>query len=134
MIFKKVKKWCLIPAMLLAVVLLMSCGPPSITGSERDMAIDAIMESKEVINAEVWQEDELVMCKVIVDRGTSKERARQLGDNLVRLVKTFSKDQSLGKEIGTGIFSYIVGVYYPNEESVVVGAKLSDQSRIEWYK
>lgn len=106
--------------------------PPQLTAQEKQMAIDTIKEYKEVRDAAVSQDGDTLSLVVIVGYGTSKERAKEMGDNFVRLVKTFSKDESPEKEIGEGIYDYIIGVYYPNEKELVLGAKSSIARNITW--
>jgi hypothetical protein len=47
---------------------------------------------------------------LIANAAINEEYAKELADSLVRMVKTFSEDESPGKEIGTGICNYLVGV------------------------
>ena len=61
---------------------------------------------------------------------TSPERAKNLGDNFVRMVKTFGPDDSPGEDIGTGLFDYLLAVAYPDETIIVQGAKARSSSRI----
>ena len=63
---------------------------------------------------------------------TSEKYGKELGDNFVRLVKTFSPDDPPGKEIGEGIYNYIIGVYYPDESELALGAKVSYADHITW--
>ena len=48
------------------------------------------------------------------------------------MIKTFSPDTPPGRTIGRGIYDYVVGVYYPNEERLVLGAKVAFSDRISW--
>lgn len=97
---------------------------PNITGEAKSMAINAIMESPEVIDAAVVQEDGTLSLVVVVNRATSKSRAKEIGEKFVRLVKSFSKD--------TGIYDYMIGVYYPGKVKVVFGAKANIADHITW--
>ncbi len=36
------------------------------------------------------------------------------------------------KEIGKGLYAYVVGVYYPDEKLVAMGAKVSFADHITW--
>ena len=103
-----------------------------ITEQEKQLAINAIEEHKGVRDAAIEQEDEEVSLAIIVEYGTSKERAKELGENFVRLVKTFSQDVNPEKEIGRGIYDYLIGVYYPNNKEIVMGAKASIARSITW--
>lgn len=106
--------------------------PPQVTAQEKQMAIDMIKGYKEVKDAAISQKGETLSLVVFVEYGTSKEQAREMGDNFVRLVKSFTQDISPEKEIGEGIYDYIVGVYYPNQKEVVMGAKSSIARNITW--
>jgi len=119
---------------IIAIIFVVGCGSPpkEITDTARDMAINSITQHEEVRDAAVEQKGADVSLVIIVDYSTSPDRARQLGDNFVRLVKTFSEDESPQKEVGTGIYNYLVGVYYPNIEEVVLGAKDKTSPHITW--
>lgn len=106
--------------------------PPQVTAQEKQMAIDMIKEYEEVKDAAISQENETFSLVVIVEYGTSKVQAREMGDNFVRLVKTFTQDISPEKEIGEGIYDYIIGVYYPNQKEIATGAKSSIGGNITW--
>lgn len=70
---------------------------------------------------------------LVVDYGTSEEYAKELGDNFVRLVKgTSPGEEGTGKEIGPGVYDYLVSVYYPNGDLVAMGAKVSGARSLHW--
>lgn len=128
------KKWYLVPAVLTIMLLPISCGAPApeVTEVQKSLAIQAIEDYPEVRDAAVAQEGSDLTLAIIVDYGTSEERAKELGDNFMRLVKTFSEDELPHKKIGKGIYNYLVGVAYPNEELIVMGAKDSCSDHITW--
>ncbi len=130
------KKWHLVIAVLSIVLLAISCGPttppPEISDDAKSMAIDGIMGYDRVRDAAILQDGRKLSLVIIVDYGTSEEYAKQLGDNFVRMVKAFGPEPAPGKIIGEGMFDYLVGVYYPNEELVVMGAKVSFSDHITW--
>lgn len=131
------KKWYLIPTILAIMLLAISCGPsapppPEIDEATKSMAIEGIMEYTLVRDAAISQKGKELSLVIIVDYAASEEYAKELGDNFVRMVKALSEDESPGKEIGTGIYDYLVGVYYPNEEGVCLGAKVSFSDHITW--
>ena len=90
------------------------------------------MAEAEVLDAAVSQEGTDVSLVIIVRSATNKGRAEQLGDNFVRLAKTFSPDSSPGRSIGTGMYNYVIGVYYPNEKKLAAGAKARNATKISW--
>ena len=123
-----------------ALMLLTSCGTttsdttliPKLTEEQKSFAIQAIEDYPEVLDAAVVQEAKQLSLVIFVDYATSKERAKQLGDSFVRLVKTYGPEPAPSKIVGEGTFDYLVGVYYPNEELVVQGAKVSFSEHITW--
>jgi len=130
------KKRCIVFAILMVILLAISCGPsaapPQITEEQINLAIQGIKDHPGVRDAYAGQDGKELNLVVIVDYGTSKERAKELGDSFVRLVKTYGPEPVPSKEIGEGIFDYLVGVYYPNKEMVVMGAKVSSADHITW--
>ena len=92
----------------------------------------SITDNPEVLDAAITQDGRDISLVLIVAFTTGESRARQLGDNFVRMIKSLSQDESPGKVIGTGMYSYLVGVYYPDEEKVALGAKSRVADRISW--
>lgn len=107
-------------------------GPPDITEFDKTIAINQIKAYPEILDAAIGQDGNELSLVLIVEYGTSEELAKQLGDNFVRMVKTFGPEPAPGKIIGEGMFNYLVGVYYPNEELVAMGAKVSFATHITW--
>ena len=107
---------------------------PTLQVSEevQQMAVDTIGQYDLVREAAIKQEGTDLSLVITVDYATNEEYAKELGDNFVRLVKSFSQDESPGQTIGSGIFGYLVGVYYPNGEQVALGAKVRSADRITW--
>ena len=122
--------------LVIGMLLLGACGteqpPPSLTSEQKNLAIQVIKEYPEVRDAAVGQDGKELSLVVIVDYATSIERVKNLGDNFVRLVKTYGPEPSPGKEIGKGLFDYLIGVYYPNEKLAAMGAKASFSDHISW--
>ena len=48
------------------------------------------------------------------------------------MTKSLGPDRSPGKEIGRGTYDYLIGVYYPSERQVALGAKSRVAERISW--
>ena len=86
----------------------------------------------EVLEAAVVQDGDLLNLVLIVGYQTNEARARQLGDNFVRLAKSLLGDGGVGTRIGRGEYDYLVGVYYRNEELVAMGAKVGGADRLSW--
>ena len=91
-----------------------------------------VKEYAGVRDALVTQEGDDVSLVLVVDYALNEARARQLGDNFVRLAKSLGPDDSPGASIGTGKLHYLVGVYYPNEDRIALGAKAKNASSISW--
>ena len=117
--------------------LVLGCGPgppppPQITEQEKSMAISAIMDDPAVKDAAVTQEGRTLSLALIVGEAISEPHAKEIGERFVRLVKTFSKDTAPERQIGKGVYDYLVGVYYPGQIKVAMGAKVSIASAITW--
>ena len=98
----------------------------------RDVAISTIEDYPRVRDAAISQDGKRLSLVIIVDYATDPEYAKQMGDNFVRMAKSFLKDGVLGKQIGRGRYDYLIGVYYPNDQKVALGAKVSSADRISW--
>ena len=81
------------------------------------------MESQpEVMDAAVAQDGDDISLVLIVGFATNESRAKEIGENFVRMTKSLMKDGAPGREIGKGKYNYLIGVYYPNENTVALGA------------
>ena len=96
------------------------------------MAVLAIQEYAEVRDAAINEEGDAYSLVLVVAGGTSTERAKELGDNFVRMVKSLGPDDSPGQEIGSGIYDYLIGICYPDGEQVALGAKAKISTQITW--
>ena len=109
--------------------------PEPISQEAIDLAVGEIEQQAGVVEAAIGQKDNDISLAIIVDYNVEKEQAKELGDNFVRLLITFSKDytnNSPGKEIGVTKHHYLITVAYSNEEIVVQGAKASVGTYIRW--
>ena len=96
------------------------------------MAASTMMGYPEVLDAAIVQEGDQFSLALIVHPSTSTQRAMELGENFMRIVKNLSPDTSPGRDIGRGTYDYVIGVYYPNEKKVAQGAKSRVSSKISW--
>ena len=111
-----------------------------LTDRGKEMAISMITEYSEVLDAAVGQEGLQLSLALIVRSGTPKERAKELGDNFVRLVKalgfsgtpTGEEPPLPGERIGKGPFTYLISVYRPDKSRIVTGAKVAGADHITW--
>ena len=91
------------------------------------------MESQpEVMDAAVAQDGDDISLVLIVGFATNESRAKEIGENFVRMTKSLMKDGAPGREIGKGKYNYLIGVYYPNEKTVALGAKARTADRLTW--
>ena len=104
----------------------------SLTDSQRSMAITTIEGYSGVRDAAITQEGRQLVLVLVVDYATSETQCKQLGDNFVRLVKSVGPDSAPGKEIGRGQYDYRIGVFFPNEKRLAMGAKVRTSPRITW--
>ena len=95
--------------------------------------IESIKDYPEVRDAAISQDDRTFSLVLVVAQATSQSKAQQLGDNFVRMTKTFLQDgEAPGLQIGRGEYDYLIGVYRPNEERIASGAKSRGADRISW--
>lgn len=105
---------------------------PIISGDVQAIVITQIGGDPVVRDAAITQRGDDISLVLIVGYATSEAKAKSLGDNFVRLTKSLSQDTPPGRMIGRGIYNYLVGVYYPNEERLAKGAKVAFSDRISW--
>ena len=104
----------------------------TLSEDEKSLAIAGIEAYPLVLEAAISQKGEHLSLVVIVAYGTNFATAKELGANFVRMVKTFGPDQAPGANVGTGLYDYQVGVYYPDKAFIVQGWKLGNSSKIRW--
>ena len=96
------------------------------------MAVATIKENSGVVDAAINQDGKTVSLVIIVGYATNERWAKEVGENFVRLVKSLSQDSQPGKMIGRGMYDYLIGVYYPDQERMALGAKARNADRISW--
>ena len=95
--------------------------------------IETIEQYAEVREAAISQKSYDLSLALIVGPATSKERARQLGDNFVRVVKSMAPAETPpAKEIGPGKYHYLVTVAKAGQQVIAVGAKDAAARRLSW--
>jgi hypothetical protein len=104
----------------------------SLTDAQETVAVAGITGNGEVVDAAISQAGSSVSLVIVVNRATSVSRAKELGDNFVRLVKSTGPDDPPGREIGSGSFDYLITIAYPDERTVAQGAKARGAGRISW--
>ena len=129
-----------------SLIVLIGCDPESQTPTEPQIPtavptperidtqtiLSQIASYPRVRDAAIKQDGRQLSLVLIVDPATSEEYAKELGENFVRITKTLIGDGTVGQSIGKGEMDYIIGVYYPNESKVAIGAKAGNSDRIRW--
>ena len=106
---------------------------PSLTGQQKTAAINQITALDEVVDALIEQPNKKTLSlAVTVNFGTSRDRARDVGESFVRMVKSLGPDNAPGQQIGSGIYDYEITVLYPDRTTVVQGSKVHGVTRISW--
>ena len=105
----------------------------TLTNAAKELAMNSILGYSGVHDAAISQEGDDLSLVIIVGCAITVNDAKDLGENFVRLVKTFGPESApTGSEIGRGNFDYLVGVYCGNERKIVQGAKVKTSARINW--
>ncbi len=107
---------------------------PEIKEEEKLKAIDTMKEEDNVIEADLMQKGSKIELVLTVESKTSRERAKELGESYVRLVKTFSMDINPNKKIGKGIYNYVVMLHNLNKETLIIGIKENMAESIAWQR
>jgi len=113
---------------------------PTVTDLEKSWAIDQIKAYSEVLDAAIAQDGYTLSLAITVPAATSEARAKELGEFFVRSTKNFAllesdekqKEPVPGKEIGEGIFDYLITVASPDGTIIVQGAKAKNAIHITW--
>ena len=69
---------------------------------------------------------------IVIGHAASKAYSMEQGDAMLRLTKSFGPGPAPRKQIGEGIYDYLVGVYWPDETRVALGAKSRQARRLRW--
>ncbi len=103
-----------------------------ISADLKAMIVAQVTGYPEALDAAITQQDEDISIVLVVAGWTSESKARELGDNAVRMTKSLSPDSSPGESIGQGRYNYLVSVYDPGERLIAQGAKAKGADRITW--
>ena len=85
-----------------------------------------------VRDAAILQDECDLRLVLIVNAATSEDYAKDLGERFVRMTKGLGPGPGPSKQIGKGIYSYLVGVYTSSEDQLALGAKAAGARRIMW--
>lgn len=105
---------------------------PEITRQNKLAAITSIKKEVGVLDANIIQNNVKVKLYLKVENDTSRERAKELGDKFVRFVKKECRDFDPNKDIGEGIYDYLIRIFYPEKILVLKGVKESLEKTINW--
>jgi hypothetical protein len=95
---------------------------------------NTMMEELLVSSASASIEENTVNLVLMVNAAINKTRAKQLGDNFLRLTKSLCNDgPAASKEIGATNYTYMVGVFESlTGKEIEMGAKVPRARRITW--
>lgn len=105
---------------------------PEIKEEEKLKVIDTLKEEDNVIEADLMQKGSKIELVITVESKTSMERAKELGESYIRLVKTFSMDINPNKKLGKGIYNYSVIVNKSKKDIIIIGIKENTAEFITW--
>jgi hypothetical protein len=94
--------------------------------------IDQIRIEDGILDAAISQRGSDISLVLVVRYSTNVRRARNLGENFVRMAKSLSDDDSPTRSVGQGKYSYLVTVVYPNDRVLAIGGKSKTSNRISW--
>jgi hypothetical protein len=105
--------------------------PTDISESQESKVIRDITDYNEVTDATLLQEGISITLAIVVGEDLPVSRAKELGEQFVRLFKIRSPDVQPGGLIGAGKFEYSITVSYPDEE-IARGVKPRLLSTVVW--
>lgn len=69
---------------------------------------------------------------VVVSPAANEAYAMAIGDRFVRFTKALGPGPGPKKQIGKGIYNFLVGVFTSSEKRLAMGAKVSGARRLSW--
>ena len=99
---------------------------------DQEAAIIANVKSQGATDAAIGFKDDSINLAFGVPFGTTKEQAKQIGENFVRLTMSLSNDSNPDANLVKGEFSYMVGAYTPDQKWLVMGHKRATLPKITW--
>lgn len=106
---------------------------PLISDDIKQIIIDHfVLNYADVRDVFVGQEHDDIKIAIIVRPGTTRQRAKEIGESAVRLTKSLSDDDNPDKLIGKGIYDYRIAVGTSAENIMVQGAKNAGAISISW--
>jgi len=102
-----------------------------ITDVQKSQSLREITDYGEVVNATLSQSGISVTLDLTVVSTATEERAKELADQFVRVVKRRGPDHRPVNQLGTGTLDYTITVSYPDEE-ISKGVKSRIATQISW--
>ena len=69
---------------------------------------------------------------VVVNAAANEAYARDVGERFIRLTKALGPGPGPSKQVGKGIYDFLVGVFTVGEKRLAMGAKNRHGTRISW--
>ncbi|MEH6965354.1 hypothetical protein [Priestia megaterium] len=140
------KKLLMSLALLLTVCIVSACSDSTekaeskaekikITKTAINEAVEQTKEDPLVEDAAVSLKDEKISMAVIVNSATDKEKAKEIGDNFVRQLGSFSDGKVPTKDYYGEIYDQydlLISVGNSAQDIIVSGAKVKEASKITW--
>ena len=90
----------------------------------KNSTYQVILQHDGVKDVAIKKDGNTVSIAIVVDYWVSEDYAKELAEDAVRAVMTFSIDNPPeGKHIGKSKFDYVVGIYTPDGKQILMGAK-----------
>lgn len=106
---------------------------PMLSHKVRSLAIKQMRENEVVVDAAINQEGDELSFLLIVAQGTSTAQAETLGEDFVRVLESKIKDvQGSGEELAESKYSYLIGVYTPDQHRIAVASKSRNETDLDW--
>ena len=103
-----------------------------ITDIQQRQSLREITDYTDVVEATLVQSGISVTLDLVVGSAISDERAKELGDQFVRVVKRRGPDHRPVNQIGTGTLDYAITVSRPGEVQIAKGTKRRIATQISW--
>lgn len=154
----RIAKWMALTALVLIMTVAVACGsdseeesaglpsargetdtnpvlpnvPLDISDVQKGQALREIKDYGDVVDATLSQSGLSVTLNLVVASTVSGDRAKELGEQFVRIVKRRGPDHRPVNQIGTGSLDYSIAVSNPDEDSIAKGDKARNASKVIW--